>query len=92
MMQIDEELTTVPMKQKLNKYKAKLLQEPAIMAAYLNPQLPKPTDPRKYKAMINLVRTTLQKRYSTQLTATASSSQSNAPSDPPLVSIFKQFG
>ncbi len=37
LQEIDGKLTMVEMKAKLKKYKSKLVQEPAIIAAYLNP-------------------------------------------------------
>ncbi len=52
------------MKAKLEKYKNKLVQEPAIIATYLNPQIPKSTDPAELKLVIDLVRNSLQRRYS----------------------------
>jgi hypothetical protein len=33
------------MKEKLLAYEKRLVQEPAIVASFLNPQIPKPTDP-----------------------------------------------
>jgi hypothetical protein len=40
----DQNLATAGMKAKLQHYEKLLVQEPAIVAAYLNPQLPRPTD------------------------------------------------
>jgi hypothetical protein len=45
LQEINGKLMTVGMKAKLEKYKSKFVQEPAIIAMYLNPQIPKPTDP-----------------------------------------------
>jgi hypothetical protein len=42
---IDQDLTVAGMKAKLQHYEKLLVQEPAIMVAYLNPQLPRPTNP-----------------------------------------------
>jgi len=47
LQEIDGKLMTVGMKAKLEKYKSKLVQEPAIIVAYLNLQIPKLTDPAK---------------------------------------------
>jgi hypothetical protein len=57
------------MKAKLKKYKSKLLQELAIIAAYLNPQIPKPTDPTELKLIIDLVRNSLQRHYSAEVSS-----------------------
>jgi hypothetical protein len=51
------------MKAKLEKYKSKLVQEPMIIATYLNLQIPKPTDLAKLKLVVDLVRNSLQRRY-----------------------------
>ncbi len=57
------------MKAKLEKYKSKLVQEPAIIAAYLNPQIPKLTDPAELKLVVDLVRNLLQRRYSAEMSS-----------------------
>jgi hypothetical protein len=57
------------MKAKLEKYKSKLVQEPAIVAVYLNPQIPKPTDSAELKLIVNLVRNLLQRRYSAEVSS-----------------------
>ncbi|CAM6030956.1 unnamed protein product [Sphagnum balticum] len=56
---INGKLTAVRMKAKFEKYKSKLVQEPVIITAYLNSQIPKPTDPAKLKLVIDLVRNSL---------------------------------
>jgi hypothetical protein len=66
------------MKAKLEKYKSKLVQEPAIIAAYLNPQIPKPTDPAELKLIIDLVRNLLQRRYSAEVSSRQSIEQEAA--------------
>ncbi len=63
LQKIDGKLMTVGMKAKLKKYKGQLVQEPAIIAAYLNPQIPKPTDP------VDLICNSLQRRYSTEVSS-----------------------
>jgi hypothetical protein len=60
LQEIDGKLTVVGMKAKLKKYKSKLVKEPAIIAAYLNPQIPKPTDLTELKLIVDLVRNSLQ--------------------------------
>jgi len=55
------------MKAKFEKYKSKLVQETAIITAYLNPQIPKPTDPAELKLVVDLVRNLLQRRYSAEM-------------------------
>jgi len=57
------------MKAKLKKYKSKLLQELTIIVAYLNPQIPKPTDPTELKLIIDLVRNSLQRHYSAEVSS-----------------------
>jgi len=49
------------MKAKLEKYKSKLVQEPAIIAVYLNPQIPKPTNPAELKLVVDLVHNSLER-------------------------------
>ncbi len=66
------------MKAKLKKYKSKLLQELAIIAAYLNPQIPKPTDPTELKLIIDLVRNSLQRHYSAEVSSRQSIKQEAA--------------
>lgn len=55
------------MKAKLQTYESKLVQQPAIIAAYLNLQIPKLTDPVELKPVIDLVRKSLQHRYSAEI-------------------------
>jgi len=69
LQEIDGKLTTVGMKLKLKKYKSKLVQEPAIIAVYLNPQIPKPTDPAEHKLVVDLIRNSLQRRYSAEVSS-----------------------
>jgi hypothetical protein len=61
---IDQDLTTAGMKAKLQQYEKLLVQEPVIMAAYLNPQLPRPTDPTAMGQITALIRSQIQRRYS----------------------------
>jgi hypothetical protein len=72
---IDGKLTAVRMKAKLEKYKSKLVQEPAIIATYLNPQIPKPTDPAELKLVVDLVCNSLQRRYSAKVSSRQSIEQ-----------------
>ncbi|OAE23763.1 hypothetical protein AXG93_4776s1480 [Marchantia polymorpha subsp. ruderalis] len=46
----------------------KLVQELAIIAAYLNPQIPKPTDTSELMVVTEIVRNPLQRRYSDEIT------------------------
>jgi len=78
LQEIDYKLTTVGMKAKLEKYKSKLVQEPAIIAAYLNPQIPKPTDQAELKLIVDLVHNLLQRRYSAEVSARQSIEQEAA--------------
>jgi hypothetical protein len=45
LQEIDGKLTMIEMKAKLEKYKSKLVQKSAIIATYLNPQIPKLINP-----------------------------------------------
>ncbi len=75
MQEIDGKLTVVEMKTKLEKYKSKLVQEPAISAAYLNPQIPKPTNSAELKFVVDLVCNSLQRRYSAEVSSRQSIEQ-----------------
>jgi len=57
------------MKAKLEKYKSKLVQESAIIAVYLNSQIPKLTDPMELKLIIDLVCNSLQHHYSAEVSS-----------------------
>ncbi len=67
LQKIDDKLTVVEMKAKLEKYKSKLVQELAIIAVYSNLQIPKPTDSAELKLVVDLVRNLLQRRYSAKV-------------------------
>ncbi len=75
LQEIDDKLTTIKMKAKLEKYESKLVQEPAIITAYLNPQIPKPTDSVELKLIVNLVRNSLQCCYSAEVSSRQSIEQ-----------------
>jgi hypothetical protein len=75
LQEIDNKLTTIEVKAKLEKYERKLVQEPAIITAYLNPQIPKPTDPVKLKLVVDLVCNFLQCRYSAKVSSRQSIEQ-----------------
>lgn len=68
LQEIHDALTTIPMKMKLQSYEQKLVQELAIIAAYLNPQIPKPTDTSELMVVTEIVRNPLQRRYSDEIT------------------------
>ena len=55
------------MKSKLEMYQTKLVQHPAIVAGYLNPQIPKRTDPRKLNNLKLIIRSILNDRYADHL-------------------------
>jgi hypothetical protein len=63
------------MKEKLEKYKSKLVQEPTIIATYLNPQIPKPTDPMELKLVVDFLHNSLQRRYSAEVSSCQSIEQ-----------------
>ena len=59
----------VGMKAKLKMYENKLVQEPAIIVAYLNPQIPKLTDLVEVTRVVDLVCKSLQHRYSAKISS-----------------------
>jgi hypothetical protein len=69
LQEINGKLTTVGMKAKLEKYKSKLVHEPTIIVAYLNLQIPKPTNPAELKLVVDLVCNSLQHRYSADVSS-----------------------
>jgi hypothetical protein len=75
LQEIDDKLTTFGMKAKLEKYKSKLVQESAIIVAYLNPQIPKPTDSTELKLVVDLIHNSLQRRYSAEVSSRQSIEQ-----------------
>jgi hypothetical protein len=67
LQEIDLNLTATKMKSELERYKSLFIQETAIVAAYLNPQLPKPTDPiEQFKLMLTIC-AVLQRRHSVEI-------------------------
>jgi hypothetical protein len=60
----DQDLTTAGMKAKLQQYEKLLVQEPAIVAVYLNPQLPRPTDLTAMGQITALICSQNLRRYS----------------------------
>jgi hAT family C-terminal dimerisation region len=61
---IDDNCTATGMKQKMNEYEKPLVEEPAIVAAYLNPQIRKRTKTAELARVTALIRELLQRRYS----------------------------
>ena len=77
---IDVTLSAWGMQSKLEMYETKLVQLPAIVAGYLNPQMQKPTDPTKLKELKTTIRAVLKNRYSDKfldIVPPASEQQSN---------------
>jgi hAT family C-terminal dimerisation region len=72
---VNPNLTAAGMKEKLLAYEKILVQEPAIVASFLNPQIPKPTDPNKLAQITGVVRAVLQRRYSCQMAAPTPANQ-----------------
>jgi hypothetical protein len=70
--EIHDSLSATEMKRKLELYEPKLLQLPAIVAGYLNPQIPKPSDPAKLSKLKETIRTLLNEKYSDKLEAVSS--------------------
>ena len=66
---IDASLSTETMRSKLIIYEEKLVQLPAIVCAYLNPQIPKPTDPVTLSIIKGHVRGVLNDRYADKMVA-----------------------
>ena len=64
---IDTSLSASDMKRKLEIYEKKLVQLPAIVARYLNPQIPKPTDARKLKDLKDMIRLVLKDHYADKM-------------------------
>jgi hypothetical protein len=64
---IDTSLSASDMKRKLEIYEKKLVELPAIVAGYLNPQIPKPTDARKLKDLKDTIRLVLKDRYADKM-------------------------
>ncbi|OAE34411.1 hypothetical protein AXG93_4875s1310 [Marchantia polymorpha subsp. ruderalis] len=54
LQEIHNALTAIFMKMKLQSYEQKLVQKPTIIAAYLNPQIPKPTDTSELMVVIEI--------------------------------------
>jgi len=79
LQEIDGKLTAVGMKVKLEKYKSKLVQEPAIIAAYLNPQIPKPADLVKLKLVVDLIHNSLLRHCSAEVSSHQSIEQEAKP-------------
>jgi hAT family C-terminal dimerisation region len=66
---IEGSVSVANMKSKFEAYERKLVQLPAIVASYLNPQIQKPTDAVKLKDLKATIRTVLKNRYSDKLHA-----------------------
>jgi hAT family C-terminal dimerisation region len=69
LQEIELNLTATRMKSELERCGSLLVHEPAIMAAYLNPQLPKPTNPIEQAKLMLTIRAVLQRRCSGEITA-----------------------
>ncbi len=67
LVRVDPSLSVADMKSKLEVYEKKLVQLPAIVAGYLNPQIHKPTDPTKLKELNTTIRAVLNDRYADKL-------------------------
>jgi hAT family C-terminal dimerisation region len=66
---IHASLSAETMKAKVLVYSEKLVQLPAIVCAYLNPQIPKPTDPVMLSIIKGHIRAVLNYRYADKLEA-----------------------
>lgn len=70
LQEIHDALTAIPMRMKLQSYEQNLVQEPAIITAYLNPQISKPTDTLELMVVNEIVRNVLQRRCSAEISLT----------------------
>jgi hAT family C-terminal dimerisation region len=77
---VNPKLTAADMKEKLLGYEKVLVQKPAIIASFLNPQIPKPTDPNKLAQITGVVRAVPQSRYSGQMAVPKPANQEPADS------------
>jgi hypothetical protein len=84
---IDPDITATGMKDKLLAYEIILVQEPVIVSSFLNPQIPKPTDPHKLAQITGVVRVILQRRYSGQMAAPTPACQE--PADTHFSAMFQ---
>ena len=64
---IDTSLSANNMKTKLELYEKTLVQLPAIVAGYLNPQIPKPSDQAKLKELKDIIRALLKEQYADKM-------------------------
>jgi hAT family C-terminal dimerisation region len=82
---IDASLSTEAMRTKLLFYREKLVQLPALVCGYLNPQIPKPTDPARLASLKTIIRAVLTEGYADKMqgpppSPDVSDSQSGTPS------------
>jgi hAT family C-terminal dimerisation region len=84
---VNPNLTAAGMKEKLLAYEKMLVQEPAIVASFLNPQTPKPTDPKKLAQITGVVCAVLQPLYSGQKAAQTRANQE--PADTLFSAMFQ---
>ena len=66
---IDGSISATDMKTKLELYQSKLVQLPAIVAGYLNPQIPKPSDRAKLQQLKERIRAVLKEQYADKMKA-----------------------
>lgn len=64
---IDGSISAIDMKTKLELYQTKLVQLPAIVAGYLNPQIPKPSDRAKLQQLKERIRAVLKEQYADKM-------------------------
>ena len=63
----DDSLSVINMKTRLVLYEEKIVQLPAIVAGYLNPQVPKPSDQGKLEGLKGIIRTLLKEQYADKM-------------------------
>ena len=67
LQEIDGSISAMNMKAKLELYQTKLVQLPAIVAGYLNPQIPKPSDRAQLQQLKDRIRAVLREHYADKM-------------------------
>lgn len=86
---INPRITVTGMREKIEEYEKLLVLEPAIVAAYLNPQIAKPSDHVQLKKLTDIIRSTLQRRYSAELQLRDSTVESEEPTNLLFQAMFQ---
>lgn len=89
LLAINSRITVTGMREKIEEYEKLLMLESTIVAAYLNPQIAKPSDHVELKKLTNLIRSTLQRRYSAELQFCNSTVESEDPTSAFFQALFQ---